>query len=138
MTIIKKLDLYILKKFLLIFAGAFFVVLFVFMMQFTWRYVDELIGKGLSLDILAKFYWYMAITLVQQALPLSILLTSLITFGNMGESFELLAMKAAGVPLIRIMRPLALFALFATGSSFYFQMMHRLKHRWNCAHCYLA
>lgn len=121
MTIIKKLDLYILKKFLLIFAGAFFVVLFVFMMQFTWRYVDELIGKGLSLDILAKFYWYMAITLVQQALPLSILLTSLITFGNMGESFELLAMKAAGVPLIRIMRPLALFALFATGASFYFQ-----------------
>lgn len=121
MTIIKKLDLYILKKFLLIFAGAFFVVLFVFMMQFTWRYVDELIGKGLSLDILAKFYWYMAITLVQQALPLSILLTSLITFGNMGESFELLAMKAAGIPLIRIMRPLALFTLFATGASFYFQ-----------------
>lgn len=121
MVFIKKLDLYILKKFLLIFAGAFFVVLFVFMMQFTWRYVDELIGKGLSLDILAKFYWYMAITLVQQALPLSILLTSLITFGNLGESFELLAMKAAGIPLIRIMRPLALFALFATGASFYFQ-----------------
>lgn len=121
MTIIKKLDLYILKKFLLVFAGAFFVVLFVFMMQFTWRYVDELIGKGLSWDILAKFYWYMAITLVRDSLPLAVLLSSLISFGNMGESFELLAMKAAGVPLIRIMRPLAIFAAFMTGTSFYFQ-----------------
>ena len=103
------------------FAGAFFVVLFVFMMQFTWRYVDDLIGKGLSFDILAKFYWYMAQTLVRDSLPLSVLLASLITFGNMGESFELLAMKAAGIPLIRIMRPLAIFAAFLTGTSFYFQ-----------------
>ncbi len=121
MVIIKKLDLYVLKKFLLIFAGAFFVVLFVFMMQFTWRYVDDLIGKGLSMDILAKFYWYMAITLVRDSLPLSILLSSLITFGNLGESFELLSMKAAGIPLIRIMRPLAIFVVFMTGTSFYFQ-----------------
>lgn len=121
MILIKKLDLYILKKFLLIFAGAFFVVLFVFMMQFTWRYVDDLIGKGLSFDILAKFYWYMAITLVRDSLPLAVLLSSLITFGNLGESFELLAMKAAGIPLIRIMRPLAIFALAMTCTSFYFQ-----------------
>lgn len=121
MVIIKKLDWYVLKKFLLVFAGAFFVVLFVFMMQFTWRYVDDLIGKGLSFDILAKFYWYMAQTLVRDSLPLSVLLASLITFGNMGESFELLAMKAAGIPLIRIMRPLAIFAAFLTGTSFYFQ-----------------
>ena len=121
MVIIKKLDWYVLKKFLLVFAGAFFVVLFVFMMQFTWRYVDDLIGKGLSFDILAKFYWYMAQTLVRDSLPLSVLLASLITFGNMGESFELLAMKAAGMPLIRIMRPLAIFAAFLTGTSFYFQ-----------------
>lgn len=121
MVIIKKLDWYVLKKFLLVFAGAIFVVLFVFMMQFTWRYVDDLIGKGLSFDILAKFYWYMAQTLVRDSLPLSVLLASLITFGNMGESFELLAMKAAGIPLIRIMRPLAIFAAFLTGTSFYFQ-----------------
>ena len=121
MVIIKKLDWYVLKKFLLVFAGAFFVVLFVFMMQFTWRYVDDLIGKGLSFDILAKFYWYMAQTLVRDSLPLSVLLASLITFGNMGEWFELLAMKAAGIPLIRIMRPLAIFAAFLTGTSFYFQ-----------------
>ena len=92
---IKKLDRYILQKFLLIFVGAFFICLFVFMMQFTWRYVDELIGKGLSMEILAKFFWYMGITMVSQALPLAVLLASLITFGNLGESFELLAMKAA-------------------------------------------
>lgn len=121
MILIKKLDLYILRKFLLIFAGAFFVVLFVFMMQFTWRYVDDLIGKGLSIDILAKFYWYMAITLVRDSLPLAVLLSSLITFGNLGESFELLAMKAAGIPLFRIMRPLAIFAFGMTCTSFYFQ-----------------
>ena len=121
MLLIKKLDLYVLRKFLLVFAGAFFVVLFVFMMQFTWRYVDELIGKGLSMDILGKFYWYMAITLVRDSLPLAVLLSSLITFGNLGESFELLSMKAAGIPLIRIMRPLAVFAVVMTGTSFYFQ-----------------
>lgn len=118
---IKILDKYILGKFLLIFVGAFFICLFVFMMQFTWRYVDELIGKGLSLEILAQFFWYMGQTLVPQALPLAVLLASLITFGNMGESLELLAMKAAGVSLVRVMRPMALFALIVTGMSFYFQ-----------------
>ena len=118
---IKILDKYILGKFLLIFVGAFFICLFVFMMQFTWRYVDELIGKGLSLEILAQFFWYMGQTLVPQALPLAVLLASLITFGNMGESLELLAMKAAGVSLMRVMRPMAFFALIITGISFYFQ-----------------
>lgn len=121
MTVIKKLDLYILKKFLLIFAGAFFVVLFVFLMQFTWKFVDTIVGKGLTFDVLAKFYWYTAITLVRDSLPLSVLLASLITFGNLGESFELLAIKAAGIPLIRVMRPLAIFALLMSGASFYFQ-----------------
>lgn len=121
MKVINKLDKYILKKFLLIFVGAFFICLFVFMMQFTWRYVDELIGKGLSLDILGQFFWYMGITMVPQALPLAILLASLITFGNLGESFELLSMKAAGIPLVRIMRPIGIIALTMTGVSFYFQ-----------------
>lgn len=118
---IKKLDLYILKKFLPLFFGAFFICLFVFMMQFTWRYVDELIGKGLSMDILAKFFWHMGITLVPTSLPLAVLLASLITFGNMGEQLELLSMKAAGVPLIRIMRPILLIVVCLTGMSFYFQ-----------------
>ena len=121
MIIIKKLDLYILKKFLPLFAGSFFICLFVFMMQFTWRYIDELIGKGLSLDILAQFFWYMGISLVPMSLPLAILLASLITFGNMGEQLELLSMKTAGVPLIRIMRPVLILVVCLTGLSFYFQ-----------------
>lgn len=118
---IKKLDLYILKKFLPLFFGAFFICLFVFMMQFTWRYIDELIGKGLSLDILGQFFWYMGITLIPMSLPLAILLASLITFGNMGEQLELLSMKAAGVPLVRIMRPILMLVIVFTGMSFYFQ-----------------
>lgn len=118
---IKKLDLYILKKFLPLFLGAFFICLFVFMMQFTWRYVDELIGKGLSVDILGQFFWYMGITLIPTSLPLAVLLASLITFGNMGEQLELLSMKAAGVPLVRIMRPILLIVVALTGMSFFFQ-----------------
>jgi lipopolysaccharide export system permease protein len=121
MAIIKKLDLFILKKFALIFVGAFFICLFVFMMQFTWRYVDELIGKGLSLEILAQFYWYMGITLIPTSLPLAILLASLITFGNLGEQLELLAMKAAGVPLIRIMKPIFVVVFLLASTSFVFQ-----------------
>lgn len=121
MRLIKKLDLYILRKFLLIFAGAFFVCLFVFMMQFTWRSVNDLIGKGLSMDIFAQFYWYMSIALVAMSLPMAVLLASLITFGNMGENLELLAMKAAGVSLFRIMRPLIFFVISVTCVSFYFQ-----------------
>lgn len=117
----KRLDTFILSKFLQLFAGAFFVCQFVFMMQFTWRYVDDLVGKGLTLDVLGQFFWYMALTLVPQSLPLSILLASLITFGNMGENLELLSMKAAGVSLARIMRPLAILSIAVGGLSFYFQ-----------------
>ena len=118
---LKKLDRYILSKFLPLFVGAFFICLFIFMMQFTWRYLDELIGKGLTMDVLAQFFWHMGITLIPTSLPLAILLASLITFGNLGEDLELLAMKAAGVPLIRIMRPILMVVVLMTGVSFYFQ-----------------
>lgn len=118
---IKKLDIFILKKFVLVFLAAFFITLFVFMMQFTWRYVDELIGKGLTLDVLGQFFWYMGITMVPTSLPLAVLLASLITFGNMAEQLELLAMKAAGVPLIRIMRPIGIVVVMLTATSFVFQ-----------------
>jgi len=118
---IKKLDIYILRKFLPLFAAAFFICLFVFMMQFTWRYLDELVGKGLTVEILAQFFWYMGITLVPTSMPLAVLLATLITFGNMGEQLELLAMKAAGVSLMRIMRPILLAAIIITGVSFHFQ-----------------
>ena len=106
---------------MMVFAAAFCITLFVFMMQFTWRYLDELIGKGLTLDVLAQFYWYMGITLMPQSLPLAVLLASLITFGNMAEQLELLAMKAAGVALIRIMQPILIVVVLLPGISFYFQ-----------------
>lgn len=118
---IKKLDLYVLKKFLLLFLGAFCICLFVLMMQAMWRYIDELIGKGLTIDILARFFWYMGITLVPMSLPLSILLTALISFGNMGESLELTAMKSAGISLLRIMRPCIILSIILGCVSFLFQ-----------------
>ncbi len=121
MAIIKKIDMFVLKKFVTLFAGSFFVCLFVLIMQFLWRYVDELIGKGLSIEILAKFFWYASITLVPMALPLSLLLASLISFGNMGEQLELTAMKAAGIPLRRIMAPIGIFSAIMVCISFVFQ-----------------
>lgn len=83
---IKKLDIFIVRQFGLLFVGTFFICQFVLMMQFLWRYINVLIGKGLSLEVMAQFLWYMALMLVPQALPLAILLSSLITFGNLGES----------------------------------------------------
>ena len=118
---VKKLDRFVLGNFLMIFSGSFFITLFVLMMQFTWRYVDEIVGKGITMDILGQFYWYMAITMIPMALPLAVLLASLVSFGNMGERLELLAMKAAGVSLLRIMRPLAVLVIGLAAVSFYFQ-----------------
>ena len=118
---IKKLDVFIAKQFLLLFEGTFFICQFVLMMQFLWRYVDDLIGKGLSLTVLAQFFWYMGLMLLPQALPLAILLSSLIAFGNLGESSELTAIKAAGISLMQTMRSLVVITLIITGVSFYFQ-----------------
>lgn len=119
--IIKKLDIFMLKQFMLLFAGTFFISLFVLMMQFLWRYVDELIGKGLSIEVLAQFFWYMGQMLVPQALPLAILLSSLITLGNIGESSELTAIKAAGIPLVKALRSLFFVSVFIAAGSFVFQ-----------------
>ena len=119
--IIKKLDIFIAKQFLLLFAGTFFICQFVLMMQFLWRYVEDLIGKGLSLTVMAQFFWYMGLMLLPEALPLAVLLSSLITFGNLGESSELTAIKAAGISLMQTMRSLIVITLIITGISFYFQ-----------------
>ena len=118
---LKRLDTFILGKFLQLFVGAFFICLFVFGMQFMWRYVDDLVGKGLTATVLGKFMWYVSVSLVPTSLPLAVLLASLITFGNMGENLELLSMKAAGVPLVRIMRPIFLLVLPLTFVVYYFQ-----------------
>ena len=118
---IKKLDIFMVRQFLLLFIGTFCISLFVLMMQFLWRYVDELIGKGLSLEVLGKFFWYMGLMLVPQALPLAVLLSSLITMGNLGESSELTAIKAAGISLLKSLRGLIVFVVLIATVSFIFQ-----------------
>ena len=118
---IKKLDIFMVRQFLLLFVGTFCISLFVLMMQFLWRYVDELIGKGLSLEVLGKFFWYMGLMLVPQALPLAVLLSSLITMGNLGESSELTAIKAAGISLLKSLRGLIVFVVLIATVSFIFQ-----------------
>ena len=118
---IKKLDIFIAKQFGLLFVGTFFICQFVLMMQFLWRYIDTLVGKGLSMAVLAEFFWYMGLMLVPQALPLAILLSSLITFGNMGESSELTAIKAAGISLMQAFRSLIAISILICFTSLYFQ-----------------
>lgn len=117
---IKTLYKFMLSSFVPLFAMTFFICLFIVLMQFLWRYIDDLVGKGLSVDVVAELFFYAALSLVPMALPLAILLASLMTFGNLGERFELTAMKASGVSLIKSMRPLtALLILIAIGAFFF-------------------
>ena len=117
---IKKLDLYVLKNFIGVFSVTFIISLFVLLMQFLWRYMDDLMGKGFDTPVMLEFVFYATLSLVPMALPLAILLGSLMTFGNLGERFELVAIKAAGVPLHRIMLPLIVAVIFLAFSSFLF------------------
>lgn len=115
------MDVFIVKELFLLFAGTFFICLFVYLMAFLFQKVDSLIGKGLDLVTMGKFFYYSALTMIPMSLPLAILLASLIGFGNLGERFELTAIKAAGVSLIRVMIPLIVFMAMLAGISFYFQ-----------------
>ena len=117
---IKRLYLFLIKSYLGTFLATFFICLFVVLMQFLWKYVDELVGKGLEFSVLAQFFYYAALSLVPMALPLAILLSSLMTFGNFGERLELLAMKAAGISLFRIMRPFIAFITLVCIGAFFF------------------
>lgn len=117
---IKKLDILILRSYIGPFIVTFFVTLFVLVMQFFWLYMDELIGKGLGVWMILQLLAYMSTTLVPMALPLGILLASIMTFGNMGENFELVAIKSAGISLLRFMRPLFLFIVFICFLAFLF------------------
>lgn len=103
---LKKLDLLILKAFVGPFVATFFITLFVLVMQFFWKYIDDLVGKGLDLLSILELTSYVTVTAIPLALPLAVLLSSIMTFGNLGESFELVAIKSAGIPLLRFMRPL--------------------------------
>lgn len=110
-----------LQTFLPLFLMTFGICLFIVLMQFLWRYIDDMVGKGLGVPVLAEMFLYAALFLVPMALPLAILLASLMTFGNLGERLELLAMKSAGVSLIRIMKPLIITISFICVGAFYFQ-----------------
>lgn len=118
---IKRIYTFMLQTFLPMFCMTFMICLFIVLMQFLWRYVDNLVGKGLGFGVMAELFFYAALTLVPMALPLAILLASLMTFGNLGESLELLAMKASGISLLKIMRPLMIFIVCLSIGAFYFQ-----------------
>ena len=116
----KKLDKLIIKAFIGPFIATFFITVLVLLMQFFWLYIDDFVGKGLDANIIFKFIWYQSAALVPLALPLAILLSSLMTFGSLGESFELVAIKSSGISLLRFMRPLFIVSLFVTGVAFLF------------------
>ncbi len=121
MRIFKRLYLFILKSFLPVFAMTFFIVLFIVLMQFLWRFIDDLVGKGLGMDVLGELFFYAAVTMVPMALPLAILLASLMTFGNLGERSELTAIKASGISLLKVMKPLIILVMLIAIGAFFFQ-----------------
>ena len=117
----KRLYGFMIQSFLPVFFMTFFICLFIVLMQFLWKYVDEMVGKGLEMSVLFELFFYAAVTMVPLALPLSILLASLMTFGNLGERLELLAIKAAGVSLLHAMRPLIVLVSVIAVLAFFFQ-----------------
>ncbi len=117
---IKKLDKLILKAFIGPFIATFLISLFVLVMQFFWLYIDDLVGKGLDVITIFRLIGYVTATAVQLALPLALLISSIMTFGNLGESFELVAIKSAGIPLIRFMMPLLIVSILISGVAFLF------------------
>ncbi|TAG30879.1 MAG: YjgP/YjgQ family permease [Sphingobacteriia bacterium] len=117
---IKKLDILIIRSFIGPFIAAFAISLFVLTMQFFWLYIDDLVGKGLDLITVFKLIGLVTLFWVPTALPLALLFSSIMTFGNLGESFELVAIKAAGIPLLRFMRPLLIITFFICGLAFLF------------------
>jgi lipopolysaccharide export system permease protein len=116
--VFKKLDKLILKAFIGPFVATFFITVFVFIMQFFWKYIDDLVGKGLDMLTIMKLTGYGSITFMVLALPLAILISSIMTFGNLGESFELVAIRSSGIPLLRFMQPLIITTMVIAIASF--------------------
>ncbi|MCW0482345.1 LptF/LptG family permease [Gaoshiqia sediminis] len=116
----KRLHVFILKSFLGPFLMTFFICVFILLMQFLWKYIDDMVGKGLEWNIVVELLFYASLALVPMAFPLAMLLASIMTFGNLGENYELVAMKASGISLFRIMRPLLFIAVGLTMFAFYF------------------
>ena len=120
MRVIKKIDGYLLQNFLGLFLATFFIAIFILLMQFMWIHVNDLVGKGIGVSVLAEFFLYATASVVPLALPLAVLLSSLICFGNLAEKVELTAMKAAGISLFRIMRSLTVCVAILSIGAFYF------------------
>jgi lipopolysaccharide export system permease protein len=118
--VFKKLDKLIIKAFIGPFVATFFITVLVLVMQFFWLYIDDFVGKGLSVNVVLEFIWYQSAVLVPLALPLAVLLSSIMTFGNLGESYELVAIKSAGISLLRFMQPLFILTIFICGIAFLF------------------
>lgn len=118
---IKRLYTFIVQTFLPIFMMTFGICLFIVLMQFLWKFVEDLVGKGLDNIVLAELFLYAMLSLIPMALPLALLLASLMAFGNMGERLELLAIKASGVSLLKTMRPLIIFVSCVAVGAFFFQ-----------------
>lgn len=121
MVIIKRLYSFMLQRFVPLLLMTFFICLFIVLMQFLWVHIKDLVGKGLAISTIAELFFYAALSMVPLALPLSVLLASLMVFGNLGEKFELTAIKAAGISLFRIMRPLIIFMVLLSIGAFFFQ-----------------
>ena len=117
---LKKLNIYIIKQYIGTFIFTFFVAIFILLMQFLWTWVDEFIGKGVEFAVMFKLLFYTSVTFVPMALPLAILLSSLMCFGNLGEYYELVAMKASGISTWKVMRPLLYFSLTMSILGFFF------------------
>jgi lipopolysaccharide export system permease protein len=118
--VFKKLDILIVRSFIGPFIATFFITLFVLILQFFWLWIDDYVGKGIDGPIVLRLIVYLSATLVPLALPLAILLSSIMTFGNLGETFELVAIKSAGIGLLRFMRPLLIIAILLSGLAFLF------------------
>ena len=116
---LKKLDLFLIKSYVWPLIATFFISLFVLLMQFLWKYIDDLVGKGLDASVIAELMLYASAGLIPMALPLAILLASIMTFGNLGEKFELTAIKAAGISLQRAMKPLIYLSIAISLGAFF-------------------
>ena len=118
---LKRLYSFILQSFLPLFSMTFVICLFLVLMQFLWKYIEDMVGKGLDMRVLGEMFLYASLNLIPLALPLSILLASIMVFGNLGERLELLAIKSAGVPLLKTMKPLIILIVFISIGAFFFQ-----------------
>lgn len=117
---ISKIDKYLVKSFIGPFVITFFISLFILLIQFLWKYIDDLVGKGLEWYIIAKLLFYASANLIPLALPLATLLSSIMLYGNMGERFELVALKSAGISMFKFMRSTILLGVFITVGAFVF------------------